>query len=147
MSTKAEIQTLINTKLADGSDILASELREVENIQLNEKFPTTANVVLATGDLQYDLNFTKSGNFCVLQGFIKNNGTTIVNGVNFYTVSTVIYQAKHVQLFNGILNGSQVVVNLRLGSSSSSFPNELRLQTAIASGTTVNFSLTYITND
>jgi len=147
MSTKSVIQSLINTKLADASDILASELREVEDIFLTELFPSTTNVVLATGDLQYNINFTKSGNFCTMQGFVKNNSASIINGVNIYTVSNTIYQAKHIQQFSGIRQGTSNVINFRLGTTVSTFPNQLLLQTALASNATVNFSLTYIVND
>ena len=39
MSTKLEIIELINTNLADDSEILASEHRDVEKALVNELFP------------------------------------------------------------------------------------------------------------
>jgi hypothetical protein len=51
MSTKAQIQNEIDVKLASGSAITAVEHRDVANMVLNELFPSTTNVVLATGDL------------------------------------------------------------------------------------------------
>lgn len=147
MSTKAQLTTSNNTKIRANVGIID---RDTDHATFNselidEMFPTTTNVVLATGAFQYNLNFTKTGNVCVLQGFVKNNSGAIVSGKNFYTITNPLFQPKQNQSFVGVTNTNTSLVQANLTTA---FPaNGLVIENAIASGTVVNFSLTYIVND
>lgn len=148
MSTKATIQSSINGNLADESDILAHELRTVENLMLDEFFPTTDNYVLSTGDHQYNLHFTKSGNFCHVHGFIKNGAAVAVNGENFFTIPNSIYYPEITTYLLGFLDGSADGKRLYIGQSTDPFaPNKIRLMNGIGAGDIVRINTTYIVND
>ena len=87
MATKTTIENLINSNLASGSNITASEHRAVLNIILNELYPTpisdtqlTTNVVTKIGtNFTYNLQFSKVGRNIHVCGIItKVSGSSIL---------------------------------------------------------------------
>jgi hypothetical protein len=107
MAIKSTIQTLINTNLADNSDILASEHRAVEDTLLLEIYPTviidtnslTPQVISPDGlNFTYRFVFSKQGrNIAVNGSFTKTNASlsaseVIANIINsdFEASSTTI---------------------------------------------------------
>ena len=89
MATKTTIENLINSNLASGSNITASEHRAVLNIILNELYPTpisdtqaTTNVVTKIGtNFTYNLQFTKTGRNIHICGSITNISGSILNSL------------------------------------------------------------------
>ncbi len=106
MSTKLEIIELINTNLADDSEILASEHRDVEKALVNELFPdifsekdssfeiTTKNTV--NTKLKYNIYFIKQGRMVYVYGSITNTSTEIIDFSNndnfFFEITNSEYQ-------------------------------------------------------
>ena len=90
MATKTTIENLINSNLASGSNITASEHRAVLNIILNELYPTpisdtqaTTNVVTKIGtNFKYQLQFTKTGRNIHVCGSITNISGSILDYVD-----------------------------------------------------------------
>lgn len=90
MSTKTAIQSLIDTNLADASNITASEHRAVENSLLSELYPNVAfetrssntittentNVGFTTND--YQIYIAKQGRKVTIYGTIINGSAFIV---------------------------------------------------------------------
>lgn len=81
MSTKSQIQALIDANLADASNITATEHRAVENKLLDEFYPTvfsfneTDSSILTLnptfeGIVRYDLNVCKVGRLITITGII-----------------------------------------------------------------------------
>ena len=149
MSTKAQLTTSNNTKIRANVGIIDRDTDHATfNAELvDEMFPTTTNVVLATGALQYNLNFTKTGNVCVLQGFVKNNSGTILTNPSFYTITNPLFQAKVAQIFVGSRNITSNLAKINLTNSASTLPNQIILLGAMSGAEVVSFSLTYIVND
>jgi len=148
MSTKSTIQTLINTNLASASSISAVEHRAVVDSLLNELFPATTNYTLATGDFQYNLNFTKSGNFCLVQGFFKNGSAFSINGENLFTIPNSLYYPKVTVKLFGFLSTTPTGKGLYLGNTGDAFaPNQFKLLNGIGAGDILQINSIYIVND
>ena len=149
MSTKAQLTTSNNTKIRANVGIIDRDTDHATfNAELvDEMFPATTTVVLATGAFQYNINFTKTGNVCVMQGFVKNNSGAILSNSTYYIITNPLFQSKNVQNFVGIKTISSATVRAILTNSASALPNHLIIQSSIGSGEVVNFSLTYIVND
>ena len=90
MATKTTIENLINSNLASGSNITASEHRAVLNVILNELYPTpisdtqaTTNVVtkIGTNYFTYNLQFSKVGRNIHICGIITNVSGSILDSV------------------------------------------------------------------
>ena len=95
MATKNTIQALINTNLADGSDILASEHREVEDVLLKEIYPTvlsddedSTNVVTKINtNYEYDIDFSKQGRNIAFSGKVINRSGSLLSNLDFATIT------------------------------------------------------------
>ena len=89
MSTKTTIQNLIDTNLASGSNITATEHRAVLTGVLNNLYPTptsdtqlTTNVATKIGVIfNYNLLFTKTGRNIHICGTITNVSGVLLNSV------------------------------------------------------------------
>jgi hypothetical protein len=113
MATKAFIQNLIDTNLADNSDILPEEHRDVEDALLDEMFPdsvrltfngttqtsgtpniTVPSSVAANWKVFYDFHFEKIGNRVFYSGFIRSEETSkalgLVGGITLATFATTL---------------------------------------------------------
>ena len=95
MATKSTIQTLINTNLADASNITASEHRAVENSLLNELYPTaiyetqaTTNTITAKNptiaNLNYNISIVKQGRLVTISGILFNNTSSIISDSEYF---------------------------------------------------------------
>jgi len=92
MATKSTIQTLINTNLADNTDILASEHRAVEDALLNELYPDSVTDSQATETyttkagsfINYSIRIIKSGNIAHIKGEIRNTTSGILPSQNVF---------------------------------------------------------------
>ena len=139
MSTKTQLQTLINTNLADGILIEAPEHREVENGLLNEMFPT-ANIqeVVSNGaNFNYKISFNKIGNLVFINGFIKNETNNIINSQTILTISDALYYGKTGANF--MYNIKNIILNI--GTS------VMFLTGNIGIGETIYINEIYQTND
>ena len=146
MATKTTIQNLIDTNLASGSDITATEHRAVLNTILNELFPTSDTYIVTSGDIQYNITFTKIGNFCTITGTIGNGAEEIIGGVSVFTIPKAIYFPKKSVYFSGLTQFSEQV---RLVVSDDDFSphNSLYIDGALPIASILDFNLTYIVND
>jgi hypothetical protein len=153
MSTKATIQTLINTNLADGSSITASEHRAVENSLLNELYPSNiyetqgSNTITTenTSNFGYQIHIIKQGRLVTITGLIINNNSFIVgNNIGnwfFEIVNSEFFQITSNPSAMGFLRGDDIYggyVELR---------NNKLYCTFISGYSTLNFQLTYTTQN
>lgn len=148
MATKTTIQNLINSNLASGSNITASEHRAVLNSILNEIYPTAirennatvTKVITAPNlintDLQYDCYFIKQGNVVHVKGLLKNLGNEIVSGGYFFEIVSPEF------LPDPDVNFTLIPVD---GGGVVSFTDNKIQISIIAQLQEVSFDLTYIT--
>lgn len=112
MATKTFIQGKINTNLADASDILPSEHREVEDLLLAEHFPDAikvewdgdaaidpvtdiiVNPLIDSGhDISFKVYFWKNGNTVYFNGYVRNLSTTSATYISkLITFPTTLYK-------------------------------------------------------
>ena len=98
MATKATIETLINTNLATGSLITATEHRAVEQALLDALYPTpiyethtTTNTITAKNPtlsgLHYNISIIKQGRLVTITGILWNNtGSQVTNTDYFFEI-------------------------------------------------------------
>lgn len=143
MSTKAEIQALIDTKLADTSDITASELREVENAQLNENFVGQVEYTGTVGGLAYVFRFTKKGNYCILTGEITNTTSTITGFGNSFPIPTPFAIPTRTVRFNAnkVVGGQVVAMAINPAPTST-----ISIGGTLSANDIIYFNLTYTIN-
>ena len=146
MATKTTIQNLINSNLASGSNITASEHRAVLSTVLNELFPASENFIVTTGDIQYNLTFTKSGNFCNISGTFANGSEEIIGGINLLNIPNSIYFPKKNIFFLGFTH-SYEQVRLVVSDGTFSPPNAIFLEGSLPIASILDFNITYIVND
>jgi len=107
---KTDFIDAINTKLADSSDITASELREVEINTANEIYSETITEhslvpsemtilekVVSSSTTYVDFFFLmkKEANKCYIKGYISNGSTQAIGyGVNIANIINSEYEAK-----------------------------------------------------
>ena len=103
MATKTTIENLINSNLASGSNITASEHRAVLNIILNELYSdvilqdTTLTEILSplTSDISYKILISKNGNNVNINGFIRNVGSSaIAEGFELFDIVDTEYRQR-----------------------------------------------------
>jgi hypothetical protein len=147
MATKTTIQNLIDTNLASGSNITATEHRAVLNTILNELFPTSDTYIVATGDVQYNLTFTKVGNKCTLSGSIANSANSIIGGVKLFDIPNSIYFPKKLVFLFGQTQFTSQNTSLVISDGSFIFPNSFYLDGALPAFSILEINITYIVND
>lgn len=98
--TKAEVQALIDSKLASGTEILASEHREVETALLNYMDNFLSALPLARGSITltdipsggkiFDCNFPSDlgTNQYIVCGSLFTQGSTTTNGRCIFTITS-----------------------------------------------------------
>lgn len=147
MSIKSVLQTLINTKLASGTDITATELREVEDALLlnsygtiiNEKDTTVTKVITSASlipGIEYDVDFVKQGRFVFMTGFIRNDTNFLEFNDFLEIVSSEYLPAPN----PGNQYNSNNIENTILLD-----PSDNKLYGTVPASTTVYFSLMYNT--
>ena len=162
MATKAEIQNLINTNLASGSNIEAVDHRAVLNEVLDnlygiKKFDensltaTTNNVVTSEEvDLAYKIFITKTGTRVNIDGFIFNQkGTIIPSNTVFFTLSdpeylmdtTIIGQSYTLRTLGFSSTGDLDIIRISLSNQ------ELKILDPMPISETTRFSITYNTSN
>lgn len=112
MATKAFIQNLIDTNLANDSNILPSEHRAVEDALLTEQFPSavkvewdgeapvdpTANIICSgtlsePDNVAFTVNFWKQGNTVYFNGEIESLSTSsAIDSLQLITFPTTLYK-------------------------------------------------------
>ena len=149
MSTKSEIQNLIDTNLASASNITATEHREVEESFVSELYATEVRElheqVLAdilsittpeTANFFYDIYFTKKGNTVLLNGHIRNKTGSIFSG-KFLNIDSSVYLGKtNIPYYGVTSNGSYINI-----------VNGIVTVESIGNNIQSFFNLTYQTND
>ena len=145
MATKTTIENLINSNLASGSNITASEHRAVLNIILNELYPTpisdtqaTTNVVTKIStNFTYNLQFTKTGRNIHICGSITNISGSIL-GDDLEEILEVT-NTEFEPYTNYTLIGSNSNGNIHLSFNS----DALILVTSMGVGETIYINQTY----
>ncbi len=151
MSTKTILQNLINTNLADDSEILASEHRDVENALVNELFPdifsekdsSLTNEITAKNTvntkLEYIVYFVKQGRMVYVYGSITNTSTEIIDSSNndnfFFEITNSEYQTSLPGIIR-FVNGNETI---KIQSNKFYYSQ-------IGAGTTKNFNFHYPAN-
>lgn len=107
MSTKSQIQALIDANLADASNITATEHRAVETELLNAFYPTVTTVTQADTsiltvnpifgeNLKYELNICKVGRLVTITGIIyKISGFGTPSTTWFFEITNSEYFGKN----------------------------------------------------
>lgn len=141
MSTKAQIQALIDTKLADTSDITASELREVENAQLNENFNAQVTQTGTQGVFNYTFKFTKKGNYCILSGEITNTSAFIAGFGGEFTITPdfAVPLASTRFIANKTVGGANIPMSITTAS-------KIVIGGTLGTNDTIFFNVTYTIN-
>ena len=84
-----DLNNLIDTNLADNSDIKPSEHREVEQEIVNAVFGEILVYSNTVTGVLYNITFEKRGSLCYVSGTIKNNNSYIT-GISL-TIPDAIY--------------------------------------------------------
>ena len=144
MSTKTTIQNLIDTNLASGSNITATEHRAVLTSVLNNLYPTpisdtqlTTNVVTKIStNFIYNLQFSKVGRNIHIYGGVTNISGSILGGVeDILKVTTAEFEPYTTYT----LIGSKSNGNVSFSFNS----NALTLVSSIGVGETIIINQTY----
>jgi hypothetical protein len=156
--TKAEIQNLINTNLADGSGILAEKHREVEaglldnsyGTIINENRTTTNHGTRVTNpnvvkiDILYGISILKQGRIVIIKGFVWNQTGSIIS--NNYT-NDFVFEIVDSEYFPDLLSTTTIFPTglgtfVELNSTEKKFYcNEL------GNGELRTFNIQYFTNN
>jgi hypothetical protein len=156
MATKAEYQTLINTKLADSSDIIAEELREVEFATGDELYVTQTvdtgafpiNVIegLVT-NVSFRIDIAKRGNNCTINGWIFNGTGAIISNLEVLEITDALYFVNPDATYDisprttGSIEGTTSALTVVLSQST----NKIYFLGSLGVSKRLNFSLTYTT--
>lgn len=144
MSTKTTIQNLIDTNLASGSNITATEHRAVLTSVLNNLYPTpisdtqlTTNVVTKIGTkFTYNLQFSKVGRNIHIYGSVTNISGSVLNSLEEILEVT---NAEFEPYTSYTLIGSNTNGNVSLSFSS----DALMLVSSMGVGETIIINQTY----
>ena len=144
MATKTTIENLINSNLASGSNITASEHRAVLNIILNELYPTpisdtqaTTNVVTKiSNNFTYNLQFSKVGRNIHVCGSITNISGSILSSVEeILEVTNAEFEPYTTYDFIGSNSNGNVILSFN--------SDALTLITSMGVGETIIINQTY----
>lgn len=153
MSTKAVIQALINTKLADNSDIVASEHREVENELLNNLYATpikenhlTVGAITSSVGVgkNYSITILKQGRLVTLNVLIQSAilGTFVSQDwININNLEYQMFTPESPYLVNTINQQTGLPMFVEL------LNNKIRVLSPISFGNTISFQIQYFTNN
>lgn len=146
MATKSNLISSINSFLTATVTILKH--RNSMNEIVNELFPISNNYVQESGNIQYNLTFTKSGNKCLLTGSIKNASSSIIGNAKLLDIPNSIYYPKVSQNltcvgYTSLSNGKLLVTD----ASFPVFPNSIFTGTNIGVGSQIIINQSYIVND
>ena len=159
MATKTELETLITTKLADDSNIIAEEHRAVENAIVGEMFnvpiiENTSGTLSITSqvnsDITYNVAFIKQGNKVTCYGTFKNIGATILSDVSFLTVTDLTLNPTSLTPtgFLASSTSSTILCKLVFGLGSEpgldDYPTEFKAVGPVAINIDYYFNFTYI---
>lgn len=122
MSTRAEIQTLIDTDLADASDITATEHRNVladdadsvlENIYMTPINDTHSSSTITTSNanFNYDVIITKTGRNVHIVGTVTANNS-LAAGATMFAISDAEYQTSYQAYGSGYTYGNPMGVQI-----------------------------------
>jgi len=149
MSTRAEIQALIDADLADASDITATEHRNVlanatdsilENIYMTPINDTHSSNTITTdnSNFNYDIEITKIGRQVHIVGTVSAN-TSLAAGATMFAISDTDYQTTY-QAYGKII-GTGTTGGIQLSS------NNLNLLQSIFELEVIFIDITYdVTN-
>ena len=146
MATKSNLISSINSFLTATVTILKHRNSMLEVI--NELFATSNNYTVTTGNIQYDLTFTKSGNKCLVTGSIKNASSSIIGNTKLLDIPNSLYYPKISQLSTGV--GSSSLSNSIIAFTDSTFllyPNSIFINSNLGVGSTLIINTSYIVND
>ena len=146
MATKANLISSINSFLTATVTILKH--RKSMGEVVNELFPISNNYVQESGNILYNLTFTKSGNKCLVTGNIKNTSSSIIGNAKLLDIPNSIYYPKDAQILTCVGNTS--LSNGKLLVTDASFPavpNCIFTSTNIGVGNVIIINQSYIVND
>jgi hypothetical protein len=141
--TKAQIQTLINTNLADASSITASEHRAVENALVEQLYSNSTLQEITSGAITCKLYYKRTGNTCTVTGFIRNGNPYMISNTTLITIPNANFFAKSLQETQDLIT-NDITYSIGLVSISH---NVIYLLGNLGGGSRVRINATYQTND
>ncbi len=143
MITKTQMQTLVNTNLQDDSDITAEELREVQDIFIDEFFNETTNLTTTgVASTTCNLKFSKNGNWCWVRGTLRNATLNIIGDLTICNLPTGLEAKTGENTLANIVEVSTLQNGLVSFSGTGIY-----LTTNIGSGNSVRINTIYKLND
>lgn len=147
MSTRAEIQALIDTDLADSSNITATEHRNVladdsdsilENIYMTPVTETQVSNTITTNNAYYDynVNFTKTGRNVHITGSVTSKDNNALFLAPIFAISDSEYQTSYIAFGSGVTDAGET---MRIGLSS----NNLIMYNVLFANETMYINITY----
>ena len=156
MSTKATLQALISTNLADGSLITASEHRAVEDALLNELYPSFVNETHLTTNTvtsrntsittnEYNISICKQGRLVTINGKVLNNSADSRLTQWFFEITNSEYFPATNQFNQRVLTFSQTEDLLISSFGYIDFSSKRFFIHNIGENTEMYFQITYFT--
>jgi len=161
MAKKAEIQNLINTNIASGSDIKAVDHRAVltdvldnfyglKTFDYDRTSGTTSNILTTSSNLTYEVDITKNGTRVNLTGTIVNNsGVLLPNSTSVFEITNSDYLMQDTNA-NGTFTYSVLTKGIVINNDDVSLQlinNTLRILEPTPRNLSIKFSITYNTQD
>lgn len=161
MSTKAQIQSNIDTRMASGLDMPISTHRGVlkddthnilDNMYSDNNTDTQSSETFWTldspGSCNYTLTYTKQGRIVHVTGVLTDfttdvNNLATLNISDYYSAETGISQYGSGFVTGGTDNIMLIEIEPGTGGSAS----KIKLKNTASIGMTVNFSLSYLVED
>ena len=146
MATKSVLISTINGFISVIVTIV--KVRKAFLEVINELFASSNNYTVTTGNIQYNLTFTKSGNKCHVTGSIKNASSSIIGNTKLLDIPNSLYYPKISQSSTGV--GSSSLSNSIIAFTDSTFliyPNSIFINNNLGVGSTLIINTSYIVND
>jgi len=160
--TKAEIENLINTNLADGSGILAEQHREVEDALMNELYGTiftedrdttsaSSRITTPNGlktSLLYRIHILKQGRLVIIKGFVWNKTSSIIsNNLSNYFVFEIV-DSEYLPDTSSTNTAFPIALGTFVELNRTGYPSENKFYcNQLASGQRITFNIQYFTKD
>ena len=151
MANKLTLQNLVTTNLPDGSGILATAHREVENALIDNSYATkvtesltgfidtTINTTPNNASKLYTINYGKQGRFVEIKGRLTNNTGSITSNSIWFAFDTTDYSPDNTKFeFSGYTDTGLVVKCQILGGF-------FRVLGSLGNNQQIYFETTYFT--
>lgn len=146
MATKSTLITNINNYISAVVTVVKHRLSMLELV--NEIFPTSVDISTSSSSMFSELQFTKSGNKCLVTGSISSSSSSMIGNQKIFDISNSLFYPKVTQPIIGIeATTLQPVLIFVNDFSDASNPNSFFLSSNIGAGSEIIINATYIVND